>query len=187
MSKTEKTVVKVCDIMKAPVVTIGENVSISGVAKLMVEKNVGSVVVVDVVKKPVGIITAADIVKRVVAKNVLPSKVKSRDVMSKPVVTIPPQATVNEAVTRMRNFGVKRLVVMDKGEIVGMVSSLEILNIKPKLLEVTLEKARLGILPSRVEGAPLAGYCEVCGQWSEALSDSNGKLVCEECISEEEV
>ncbi|MCX8175839.1 MAG: CBS domain-containing protein [Candidatus Bathyarchaeota archaeon] len=187
MSKTKKPVIKVCDIMKAPVVTIDENESISCVAKLMVEKNVGSVVVVDVSKKPVGIITAADIVKRVVAKNVLPSKVKSKDVMSKPVVTIFPQATVNEAITRMRNFGVKRLVVMDKGEVVGIVSSLEILNIKPKLLEVSLEKIRLGVLPTRVEGAPLTGYCESCGQWSETLFESNGKLVCEECISEEEV
>lgn len=186
MSKTEEPIIKVSDVMKTPVVTIDENKPVSYAAKLMVEKNIGSVVVTDALNKPVGIITDGDIVRRVAAKNILPSKVKSKDVMSKPIATISPQATISEAIGRMRSLGVKRLVVMDKGEVVGIISSLEILNITPKILEVILEKVKLGILTPKGGNVPLTGYCESCGQWSEVLFETNGKFVCEECISEEE-
>ena len=35
-----------------------------------------------------------------------------------------------------------------------------------------------------VESAPLAGYCEQCGSWSDNLADVEGNYVCEECQSE---
>jgi len=180
----EKSPVKVRDVMKTPVVTIPENEPVKKTAKLMLEHNIGSVVVVDLLGKPVGIITGKDIASRIVAKSLSPLKVKNKDIMSHPVVTISPELGLDEAAVRMKKFGVDRLLVMERGKIVGIISSVEILNITPALLEAVTEIVRVSAATSRNEKVFLTGYCELCGQWSDVLVEVNGKFVCEECSAE---
>jgi len=177
----ERPIVKVRDVMKSPVITVLESETALKTAKLMLENNIGSVVVIDLNNKPIGIITGKDLAVRVIAKRISPSKIKNRDVMSHPVVIISPDIGLDEATKRMRKFGVDRLLVMEEGKIVGIVTSAEILEITPTLLEVVAEKTRATPIPIKSEEIPLTGYCEMCGEWSDMLTEVSGKYVCEEC------
>jgi hypothetical protein len=88
----------------------------------------------------------------------------------------------------MSKLDVRRLGVMYKGNLVGIISSKDILAVTPELLENMQEKARIEreteVEEESSESAPLAGYCEQCGSWSNNLNDVEGTYLCEECQME---
>jgi CBS domain-containing protein len=175
--------VKVKDVMSSPVITVGESESAAAVSQLMVKHNVGSVIVVSKKKDPLGIITERDIVKRVASKNLVPAKVKASEIMSKPLKTIGLTTEITDAMKRMRASRVERLAVLDGGKLVGIVSTSDILRITPALIDLAIEKSRIGVVPER-ERVSLAGYCDQCGGWSENLKESNGRFLCGDCLSD---
>ena len=71
---------------------------------------------------------------------------------------------------------------------VGIIASKDILAITPDLLDNMQEKARIErdaeVEEDNSESAPLAGYCEQCGSWSERLTDVEGTYLCEDCQME---
>jgi len=178
--------VKVREIMRSPVYVIEEDKTIDEAAKMMAQHEVGSLIVVDKENKPVGIVTERDLVRRVMVKNLLPSEVKVKQVMSKPLITIPPDITVNEAARQMGKAGVKKLVVIDKGKLVGIISSREVIYATPPLIDVIYEKLKTNVILTRRRRETMAGYCETCGQWSDSLREVSGSWLCEECAAEAE-
>jgi CBS domain-containing protein len=129
--------------MSSPVVTTSEGASANSVAKLMEENDLGCVIVTNKDGKPIGIITERDLVIRVLAKNLQPAAVKARDIMTAPLATIEPDATISDAARRMSRLDIRRLGVVYKGELVGVVSSKDILGVMPELIEIMLEKTRI--------------------------------------------
>ncbi len=106
-------------IMSQPVVTVLPSDSVLRCAKLMKEKDIESLVVAwgD---QGVGIVTEKDIVRRVVAEG-LSYETEVLEIMSKPLITIHGDSTMEEAVDKMREHGIKRLPVEEKGKIIGIV------------------------------------------------------------------
>jgi CBS domain-containing protein len=179
-----RTRMLVKDVMTSPVITIDEEESVNKVARLMEQHNVGCIIVTGKQGKPLGIITERDIVTRVLAKNVQPSKLTAKEVMTSPLITVDPDKTLSEAARRMSRLNIRRLGVMYKGNLVGVISSKDILAITPELIETIQEKARIqGEIEAQEapEHPPLAGYCDQCGQWSDALREVEGNFLCEEC------
>jgi len=176
------------DIMTSPVVTIGENETIYKAAQLMDKHDVGCIIVTGKEGKPVGILTERDLVTRVLAKNTLPSRIKAGKVMTSPLLTINPDETLSEAARRMSKLNIRRLGVIYKGNLEGIISSKDILAVTPELLEIIQERANIEKEPVPEEEAPepqpLAGYCDHCGRWSDALKEVEGMLLCEECQTE---
>lgn len=178
------------DTMSSPVVTTDENAPTDKIAKLMDENTLGCVIVTDKDGKPLGIITERDLVIRVLSKNLQPAKVKAKDIMTSPLATIEPEATISEAARRMSRLDIRRLGVIYKGDLVGLVSSKDILGVMPELIEIMQEKSRIENAGAAEEAAeeenPLSGYCDHCGVYSEGLRDENGQLLCEDCRIEVE-
>ena len=175
------------DVMSSPVVTIEENATANKVAELMDKHGLGCIIVTGKEGKPVGIITERDLVVRVLAKNVKPDAVKAGDVMTTPLIMIEPDETISNAARRMSRLNIRRLGVVYKGRLIGIVSSKDILAVMPELLEMTLEKARIegeNMAETASEEPPLAGYCDRCGSWSDNLKEVNGEFLCEECREE---
>ncbi len=186
-----RTRMLVKDVMSSPVVTTEEEASANKVAKLMYEHTVGCIVVVDKERKPLGMITERDLVARVLAKNAPPERTTAKEFMSSPVVTIEPDAPVIEAAKRMRKKNIRRLAVLYKNDLVGIVSSKDVLDVMPELVEIIQERTRIEGAggPEATEGkeeAPLYGYCDRCGVYSENLKDVNGQNLCEDCRIEVE-
>jgi CBS domain-containing protein len=171
------------DVMSSPVVTLGEDATSNKVAHVMDENELGCVIVTNKAGKPVGILTERDLVIRVLAKNLMPDAIKAKEIMTSPLVTIEPDATVSEAARRMSRLNIRRLGVTYKGNLVGLVSSKDIIGVMPELIEIIQERSRIegSIEAEETEEAPLSGYCDRCGVFSENLKDVNGQNLCEDC------
>ncbi|MDH5769825.1 MAG: CBS domain-containing protein [Candidatus Bathyarchaeota archaeon] len=181
MSSRFEPGVLVKDIMTSQVISVSEEESVERTAKLMDEHDIGSIIITDEKGRPIGIITERDIVKRVVAKNLLPSKIHVKEIMSAPLITISPREKISEAARKMSRLGVRRLVVVQEGNLIGIVTSKDIVGITPELISVITERATISERALVRERAPLAGYCDRCGQWSDLLKEVNGEFLCDEC------
>jgi len=173
------------DVMSSPAITVLENAPANRVAELMDKHDVGCIIVTTKEEKPIGVITERDLVLRVLAKNAKPDTLKAEEVMTSPLITIEPDATISETARRMSRLNIRRLGVVYKGRLVGIISSKDVLGVMPELLEIIQEKAMIEgeniAEEEHEEPAPLAGYCDHCGVWSDTLTEVNGEYHCEDC------
>ena len=186
-----RTRMLVKDIMSSPVVTTDEGAPTNKIANLMNENKFGCVIVTNKDGKPLGIITERDLVVRVLSKNLKPEAVKAKDVMTAPLATIEPDETISDAARRMSRLDVRRLGVIYRGDLIGLISSKDILGVMPELVEIIQERTRIEDAGSSeeataVEETPLSGYCDQCGTYSENLKDTDGQYLCEDCRVEVE-
>lgn len=114
-------------IMKRPVITIDEESLVYEMAKTMREEGIGCIVVMGD-GKPVGIVTERDIIHRVVAEGLDPLKVKAQQVMSKPLKFIHPNMPIVNAIREMQKGNVRHLPVMEKGQLLGIVTQRDLLR-----------------------------------------------------------
>ena len=173
---------RVRDVMRRQIKTIKDTASIKEAARIMKKNRIGSVVVVKKTKKDtkiVGIVTKTDIVYKHVAEG----KKRLRDIMSKRLIKISPEKTLEEAARLMNENKIEKLLVFDKGKPVGIISITDILRVEPELYEILIEKLRQ-TLPTIKENEPLFGICESCGNYSDALIEVNGIYVCPKCAEE---
>ena len=106
------------------VATITADQSICACALQMRLDHVGSLVVVDENQTPLGMITDRDIAIEVVARKLNPEQLTVKDIMTSPVVTATPNESMVVALARMREFGVRRLPIVDEqGKLVGVISN----------------------------------------------------------------
>ena len=125
---------KVKDFMTREVIVISPEATVLEAAKLMVEKDVGSLVVKGE-KGELGIITERDILRRVVAQEKDPRKVKVKDIMSTPIITCTPETTIDEAAALMATSRIRRLPVIDNDKVVGIITAYDIAKARKAELE----------------------------------------------------
>ncbi|UCD72767.1 MAG: CBS domain-containing protein [Candidatus Bathyarchaeota archaeon] len=131
-----KKYVHVYDIMSRDVLMISPNASMTKAAKVMGDRHVGSLVVVEK-EKATGIVTERDLLSDVIAPGKDPKKVKVEDCMSKGLFTIRPIATAKEAAQEMmRKKG--RLVVTEQDQVVGIVTAADLIKTLPETEEAGL-------------------------------------------------
>lgn len=111
------------------VITIREFEELTAAARLMREKHIGYLVVVEPdlsgggTLKPVGVLTDRDIVVTVVAREVDPRSLRVGDVMTRKPVVASESDSIEQALQHMRAIGVRRLpVVGSRGDLVGVLS-----------------------------------------------------------------
>jgi CBS domain-containing protein len=97
-------------------------------ARMMSDKNVGAVAVLDS-GRLVGIFSERDLMKRVVAAGLNPEKTVVGNVMTKDLVVGKPEDDINAALQKMHSVGCRHLPVVDSGNLVGMVSLRDLLEI----------------------------------------------------------
>ncbi len=120
-------------IMNRNVVVASSDITIKEAAKIMAEAKIGSLVIVED-DKPIGIITNTDITKAI-AKGIEPNLTLVREVMSKPVVTIGPEKSLEDAVNLMLEKKIKRLVVVEDEKVIGIITASDIMVIEPKMIQ----------------------------------------------------
>ena len=62
----------------------------------------------------------------------MPSEIKAKEIMTTPLVTIEPEATVTDAARRMNRLDIRRLGVFYKSNLVGIVSDKDLLGVMPE-------------------------------------------------------
>jgi CBS domain-containing protein len=111
--------VTVKNLMTKKALTIDLQKTVLEAAQIMSQKGVGDLIVVDN-EMPIGIVTERDFVRRVVAKErTLDTKVSN--VMSTPLITIGPEASLKEAARKMIKNRIRRLPVLKEHKLVGII------------------------------------------------------------------
>jgi CBS domain-containing protein len=112
--------VQIRDVMTESVVTAAPATAVRAVAELMRERNVGSVVLVHD-GAPVGFVTDRDLAVSVLADGrELSDRAEAH--ASAPVVTGDPEMDVEDAAALMVSHGIRRLPVLDRGRLTGIVT-----------------------------------------------------------------
>ena len=124
---SEKEEKKVRDVMSSPVVSVLPTDSVFEAASRMMSHGVGAVVV-ESGGRPEGIVTERDLIKRVLIEGKDPKRVACREIMSRPLVTIDPDASILKAVTLMKEKEIRRIVVVKGGRMVGIVTEKELIK-----------------------------------------------------------
>ena len=175
------TRVLVRDIMNSPVVSASPDDTIHDIAKKMKDENIGSIIIMEK-DKPVGIITDWDIVSKALVNDSKPSQIKSKEVMEE-LYTIEAEESITEAARLLRKHNIKRLGVVYKNRLVGIISSSDVIAVTPDLVEIVSEKATIirGELGIARSANNISGYCDECGEWSDLLQYDEGTFICEVC------
>ena len=106
--------------------------TISRAAGLMRGNNISSLLVKEK-GEFIGIVSEKDIINKVVAEELYPRDVKVREIMNRPLITIPERETIEKAAELMKKKGVRRLAVTEGGRIVGLLSETDITRQLKKL------------------------------------------------------
>lgn len=114
--------------MNRNVVRIHPDKSVRYAGQILKAVDIGCLIVVDGSDKIEGIITERDIVQKVVANGLDPDSTKVRDVMSKNVITIEKKQTVDEAKELMEKKRIKKLPIIDKGKLIGILTSTDMIQ-----------------------------------------------------------
>jgi len=153
-------------------------------AKLMKKERVGSLVIVED-GSPVGIITEKDLMEKIVAEGKSAKTIKVKDLMSSPLVTIGPRATLEDAAKKMSTMRLRRLPVVSKGKLIGILTENDVLRLSPSLIEMTREWSKLGVRGMTGTNPTFSsGYCDNCGLYSNELIVREGELLCSDCYDQ---
>jgi CBS domain-containing protein len=206
ISSDSKIKMEVSEVMTSTVFSIYPDQTVEEAAKLMLDKKIGCVIIQPRKgeKTPLGIITERDIVTRVVAIGKNPAEVTVDEIATKPVVTANSALDVSKAMSLMAKLNIRRLIIVENNNVVGIVTYRDLLRIAPSLLEIALEYEKIGfgnqkdddedLLDLAVEdydkdsdlnlpGLKIGFYCSSCGEWFEGEPEynSDGQPLCSDC------
>ncbi len=135
------------DVMVDEVITIDADATVHKAVRLMNKHEIGCVIVV-LKGKPVGIITERDMLKRVLAKSVDSEKIKVSDIMSAPLILGKPKMEIENAVRLMFKTKIKKLPVIHRGKLVGLVTLTDLTRFQPHMIKI-LKKLSVTELPPK--------------------------------------
>ena len=115
----------VSSVMVKDVITVPQSMQLGEVAKIMLEKGIGSVPVMED-DNMVGIVSKADFVT--LANGIAFDKISVREVMCRDVVTVSPSERIVHARRQMLEAHIGRLPVVDDEKLVGMVTSKDLMR-----------------------------------------------------------
>jgi len=115
------------DIVEPDFITLGGETTALDAAKLMAEKKHGFALVA-IEGKLTGMVTEWDYLSKIVAKDRNPASVMLREIMSDTLFTVQGNEGIDSVSKLMADKGIRRIVVMDKEKILGVITSKTILQ-----------------------------------------------------------
>jgi len=135
------------DVMVEEVVTVEAEATVQEAVDLMNKHEIGCLIVV-LREKPVGIITERDMLTRVLAKSLDPEKIKVSEIMSVPLIMGKPEMEVENAVRLMFKNKIKKLPVVQRGRLIGLVTLTDLTRFQPHMIRI-LKKLSVKELPPK--------------------------------------
>jgi len=123
------------EVMSKDVKTIRSSDTVKIAAQVMTQENIGSLVVVSGSGEVVGIITERDILTDVVVEGKNPGDLRVEEVMSKDLVTVEPEKSLEDAADIMTEKEIRRLPVVAEGRLVGIVTTADLVAHERRLME----------------------------------------------------
>ncbi len=181
-----ETTILVKEIMSTDLITNLPEDTVVEVAKTMSANHIGSVIISENGNNE-GIVTERDICYKVVATGKDPSRTQAKEIMATNLITIAPDQTLTDAAKYMVKKKIRRLAVVDKKKVVGIITASDILSVSPNTIEVLRELYDMYSQPAEVEeesDLTEGGICDECATFSDKLIKVNGRYLCEDCEEE---
>ena len=125
---------QVREIMVRNVITIDYNKTAKDVALLLAEKEISSLVVVKD-DNPIGLVTERDLARKVSVTDRKSADVPLSEIMSYKFRWVEPTTPIEDAVQKMINNNIRRLLVLDNGKLVGIITETDLArHLRSKLL-----------------------------------------------------
>lgn len=121
-------VLSAVDIMRKVANVGSADISVANASRIMASSGEGFMIVTEE-KKPIGIVTEWDIVTKVVAQKQDPESVKVGTIMTRQFIYIDPETPTEKITELMRDKNIRRLIVMRGHELLGVITSRDILRI----------------------------------------------------------
>jgi CBS domain-containing protein len=121
------------------VISVQPSDTVLQAANLMNDINIGGVVVLDD-DRLAGIFTERDVLRRVVAQGLDPATTPVAEVMTTPVITCPPELSLDECAALMTRRGVRHVPVQVEGRLIGLVSIRDLMAYKVSEQQATLDQ-----------------------------------------------
>lgn len=180
--------ISVGDVMTRKLVSAKPTATLYECSKIMARERINSLLITET-KRLIGILTARDILWAITKKPGLDlKKLKVIDFASRKLAVIKPSADISQALRKMQSLNFRRLPVLSKGELIGVVTLKDILAVEPHLygeMKNLMDEIREEDRKFKQASAqyPLEGICENCGALSELLNVEN-TLLCADCGEE---
>ncbi len=116
----------------APLIRVAPTATVFEAIEIMCKAHVGSVLVMDEKDKLKGILTERDCFCKVILSEKAPRKTKVAEVMSKRVIVVAPDQTMEECMGIMTKKHIRHLPVMDVNTVLGVVSMRDIVRVLTK-------------------------------------------------------
>jgi len=126
---------KVEDAMVDEVISIDADATVKQAVDLMNKHEIGCLIVVRD-GKAVGIVTERDMLNRVLARSRDPEKTKVSEIMTSPLIVTEPDTDLEEAARLMFKMKVKKLPVVSKGDLVGLITLTDIARFQPQIIKI---------------------------------------------------
>lgn len=171
------------EIMTRDVATIDIKSDVKHLSDKMLKLDVGSIIITDN-KQPVGIVTERDIVRKIVSRNLKPSDVSIKELMTTPLITIHATEDVTDVMRKMLKMQIRRLPVVENARLVGIVTDIDLIAISAEMGSIfsdLIKMHREKIFSTEAPQKILRGICEECGDNVDNLLLVDGKLLCESC------
>ena len=122
------------DIMEKNVITIEYNKNALDAAIMLKEKEISFLVIIkDSI--PLGVVSERDFVRKVVAENKAASEISLESIMSKKFKWVKPDDKIEDAVQKMLNNNIRRLLVLENEKLVGVITQTDLASyLRSKLL-----------------------------------------------------
>ena len=123
---------KVAELIKdrKEVFSLAHDATVHDAARYLREREVRSVGVLDADAKLIGVVSQSDISDKVAAENKCPASMRVSEIMTRELVTIAPDASLDDCLRSMEKHGVFHLLVVDaKNTFLGMVSVKDLLRV----------------------------------------------------------
>ena len=125
---------QVRDIMQKNVITIDHEKTALEAAEMLKEKEISFLVIIKD-NKPSGIVSERDIVRKIAAKDLTASSIKLEEIMSKKYKWVEPNTEIEFAVQKMINNNIRRLLVLENENLVGVITQTDLAEVlRSKLL-----------------------------------------------------
>ena len=141
---------KVREVMTTDIEFASLDSTLEELATMMRDSNVGAIPVLDEDDDLAGIVTDRDIVIRCIAEGTDVTECTAGDILSEDIHTIEPETSVEEAAELMQRYQVRRLPVVEEGELIGMLSlgDLAVKSYRKSKTESALEGISRGVKES---------------------------------------
>ena len=132
---------QVRDIMQKNVITIEHDKSARDAAQLISEKDISFLVVIKD-SKPIGVVTEKDFVRKIASNDKQASKIPLAEIMSYKFRWVEPSTEIEDAVQKMLNNNIRRLIVLENEKLVGVITQTDLTGFlrSQLLIEGTVKK-----------------------------------------------